>query len=238
VTSPLATAIPVDGLPPGVSAWTTTRAAGSFGLGGADPVGDVMQRWMGLAHELEAQGCHRLASGHQVHATVVAHHEGSWTGWLRQWGVDGHMTTTPGTALAVTIADCTPVFIAHPDGAVAVLHAGWRGTAAGILPIGLDALDAAGFRASACSVHLGPSICGRCYEVGPEVLSAVRGGAASGKGRLDVRAVLAEQARARGVRSLTQSPLCTRCDGDALFSHRAGDAGRQLGIIAIRGVSA
>ena len=80
---------------------------------------------------------------------------------------------------------------------------------------------------------LGPSICGACYEVGPEVLEAVTGTAATAKGLLDVRAILADQANRRGVRDLSISPLCTRHHGDRFFSHRGGDHGRQLVVIAI-----
>jgi copper oxidase (laccase) domain-containing protein len=67
--------------------------------------------------------------------------------------------------------------------------------------------------------------------VGPEVLEAVTGRPAQRKGYLDVRAVLAEQATRAGVRSVSISGWCTRCHNDRFFSHRAGDAGRQLGVI-------
>jgi YfiH family protein len=217
----------------GIRAWTTGRGDASFGFGSTEPVLDVMDRWNALQDALLTLGVTRLASATQVHGAGVARHDGSWRGWLRMRGVDGHMTTVPGTALAVTIADCTPVFLAHPRGAVAALHAGWRGTAAGILSVGLDMLTRAGFPAEECRVHLGPSICGGCYEVGPEVLHAVTGAPAQAKGLLDVRAVLAEQADRLGVRKITIGTECTRCHNDRFFSHRAGDLGRQLGVIAL-----
>jgi hypothetical protein len=222
-------------LAPGVVAWTTGRSAGSYGLGSDESVGDVMARWARLQDELQELGVGRLASAHQTHEAVVARHEPGWQGWLRIRGVDGHFSTVPGTALCVTVADCTPVFVAHPRGAVAALHAGWRGTAARILDVGLDLFEANGFPGAECAVHLGASICERCYEVGPEVLSAIHGRPFAGKGQLDVRAVLAAQARGRGVEDLSVSPYCTRCDQDRFFSHRGGDAGRQLGVIALRG---
>lgn len=231
--TPLDRATVVGGLPTGVRAWTTGREAGSFGLGSDESVGVVMDRWTALLEALAAHGIDRLASATQVHGAQVARHDGDWRGWLRLRGVDGHITTTRGTALAVTVADCTPVFIAHPAGAVAALHAGWRGTAAGILDVGLDALKAAGYPADECVVHLGPAICGACYEVGPEVLCAVTGTPTNAHGLLDVRAVLAEQATRRHVQELTVSVACSRCQNDRFFSHRAGDAGRQLGIIAV-----
>jgi len=231
---PLGSAESVTGMPDGVLAWTTTRADGSYGLGSAEPVGEVMERWTRLQDGLAALRIDRLATGHQVHGATVARQEGGWRGWLRLRDVDGHVTTSPGTALAVTIADCTPVFVAHPGGAIAALHAGWRGTAARILDVGLDALQTLGFPADECIVHLGPSICGPCYEVGPEVLSAVYGKTATEKGQLDVREVLREQAWRRGVNHISSSPACTRCHADRFFSHRGGDPGRQLGLIALQ----
>jgi YfiH family protein len=224
----------VPGLPAGIDAWTTTRQNGSFGLGSDEPVGEVMGRWSALQHDLRLRGVERLASAHQVHGAGVTVHGAGWTGWLRGDGIDGHVTTVPGTALAVTIADCTPVFIAHPRGAIAALHAGWRGTAARIVDAGLDLLASLGFPAAECHVHLGPAICGPCYEVGPEVLTAVTGTTATAKGYLDVRAVLAEQARRRGVPQVDVSPWCTRCHATRFFSHRAGDSGRQIGVLALR----
>lgn len=223
----------VPGLPADIVAWTTTKAMGSFGLGSTEAVSDVMARWDLLQSALAQRGVQRLATAHQVHGADVVIHRDGWRGWLRERGVDGHVTAVAGTALAITIADCTPVFVAHPAGVIAALHAGWRGTAAGILSAGLEAMTALGCPPNECVVHLGPSICGSCYEVGPEVLSAITGRPASGKGYLDVRAVLAEQAKRSGVDQVTVSAACTRCDNTAFFSHRGGDAGRQLGVIAV-----
>lgn len=215
----------------GVLGWTTIVVNGSFGLGSDEPVGVVTDRWAVLQQDLAILGVHRLASAHQVHGTVVSTHTAGWTGWLRQRGVDGHVTTERGTALAVTVADCTPVFIAHERG-IGLLHAGWRGTAAGILKTGLEAMIQLGMAPADCAIHLGPSICAACYEVGPEVLTAVTGLPAVEKGHLDVRAVLAEQAYALGVRNVDVSKCCTRCGEKRYFSHRGGDAGRQLGVLA------
>ncbi len=224
-------AIAAPGMPDGVSAWTTTRAMGSFGLVSDEPVGAVMARWETLQGALLTRGVSRLATASQVHGAEIVAHGGGWRGWLRLRGVDGHISTVAGTALAVTVADCTPVFMAHPRGVIAALHAGWKGTALGILTAGLDAFAALGCPADECVIHLGPSICGRCYEVGPEVLEQVLGRPARAKACLDVRAVLAEQAERRGVRELSVSHHCTRCDAGRFFSHRGGDPGRQLGLI-------
>jgi YfiH family protein len=222
----------------GVTAFTTTRAAGSLGLGSEEPVAAVMARWSWLLGYCRAREAHALASAGQVHGAAVATHWGGWTGWLRGRDLDGHVTSVAGVALAVTVADCTPVFLAHPSGVIGVLHAGWRGTASGMLVAGLTACAALGAPADEVVVHLGPAICGACYEVGPEVVAAVTGRPAHGKGRLDVRAVLAEQASRAGVRTVTVSEWCTRCHAGGFFSHRGGDAGRQVAVILRGGPAA
>ena len=223
---------PVDDFAPfGIRAFTTMRAAGSFGLASSEPVRLVMQRWWQLRQELEP-GCTRLASSTQVHASRVVVHGAGWDGWLRVDAADGHATTERGLALAVSVADCVPVFIAHPEGAVALLHSGWRGTAARIVERGIEALSHRGYSPSELRVHLGPAICGKCYEVGPEVYRQLTGRDSSGKPvRVDLRSLIAEHARGAGVRHVTTTARCTRCDNDRFYSHRAGDEGRQLAVI-------
>lgn len=233
VYSPLQSATEAPFLGDRVRAWTTTQSAGSFGMGSDEAVALVQSRWHALQDDLSALGVHRLAHATQVHGSHLAHHGGSWQGCLRLRGVDGHITDTPGTAMAVTVADCTPVFIAHPRGVVAVLHAGWRGTADGILGAGLAAMKTLWCPADECLVHLGPSICRDCYEVGAEVLTKVHGTRHEAAGQLDVRMKLADQAQRLGVQELSQSPHCTKCDATRYFSHRVGHAGRQLGVIAL-----
>jgi len=215
----------------GIRALTTTRANGSFGLATDESAAQVMSRWRTLREELEPGGA-RLASATQVHGARVVVHDSTWEGWLRVDAADGHVAADRGLALAVTVADCVPVFIAHPSGAVALLHSGWRGTAASIVERGIAALAQRGFSASELRIHLGPSICGNCYEVGPDVFGQLTGGNSSGGSRcVELRSLIADQARAAGVRHLTTSAYCTRCDNDRFYSHRCGDAGRQIAVI-------
>jgi hypothetical protein len=213
----------------GVVAFTTTRQAGTFGTAGRDPVGEVMGRWWSLVDSLRDDSP-RLATARQVHGNRVLVHGLTWEGWLRHDAADGHVAPERGTALAVTIADCVPVFIAHPSGACALLHAGWRGTAGRILDAGVAELRKAGLAAGDLHVHLGPAICGRCYEVGPDVYAQITGKSTSSNTCVDLRAILALQARELGVANVTISERCTRCDNDRFFSHRAGDAGRMLAV--------
>jgi YfiH family protein len=214
----------------GITAFTTTRQVGTFGVMGAEPVSEVMGRWASLRRELLAM-VPRMATAGQVHGARVLVHDGDWRGWLRGDDADGHYSPRRGTAMAVTVADCVPVFIAHPSGAAQVLHSGWRGTVARILDAGLTALADGGHALAEARVHLGPAICGKCYEVSPEVFAKLTGRDPGKPTPVDLRAIIADQARARGVTRITTSPLCTRCDNDRFYSHRAGDHGRQLGVI-------
>jgi hypothetical protein len=217
--------------PFGIRAFTTTRASGSFGLASEEPAAQVMRRWRQLREELRPGGA-RLASATQVHGTKVVIHHAQWDGWLRVDEADGHASSDRGVALVVTVADCVPVFIAHPSGAAAILHSGWRGTASRIIEHGIGALAQRGFAIAELRVHLGPAICGKCYEVGADVFRQLTGRDSSGATtRIDLRSIIADHARAAGVRHITTSAFCTRCDNDRFYSHRAGDVGRQIAVI-------
>jgi YfiH family protein len=214
----------------GVTAFTTGRAAGSYGTQSDEPVREVLARWSSLRSRLAAA---RLATAAQVHGDAILEHDRSWTGWLRGDAADGHLAPTAGTAMAVTVADCVPVFIAHPSGAAAILHSGWRGTAAGITERAVRRLDVLGHRPGELRVHLGPAICGRCYEVSPDVARALTGRDPGRGVAVDLRDLIARRVRELGVLRITTSPYCTRCDNDRFFSHRAGDVGRQVGVLFV-----
>ena len=217
----------------GIRAFTTTREAGSFGLAGDDPVNEVMGRWSAVQRDL-SDTARRLVSIRQVHGTRVVVHTGGWEGWLRNGEADGHIAAEKGTALAVGVADCVPVFIAHPSGVVALLHSGWRGTAARITPEAIQALARYKLPPDELAIHLGPAICGRCYEVSAEVREQLTGQPVTRAGHVDLRSLIAEQASELGAQKITVSEYCTRHDNDRFFSHRAGDKGRQIAVIASR----
>lgn len=214
----------------GVRAFTTTRAAGSFGTTSDEPVREVMARWDALRAALADAGP-RLATARQVHGARVLVHGAGWEGWLRGSDADGHASVERGTAMAVSVADCVPAFLAHPSGACAVLHSGWRGTVARVVEQGIAALAHRGIPTRELHLHLGPSICGRCYEVSPDVHGQLTGRSVDRPTPVDLRLLIADHARAAGLRHVTISDRCTRCDNAMFFSHRAGDAGRQLGVI-------
>jgi len=221
-----------DFAPFGVHAFTTTRAVGNFGTGTDDPVSQVMARWDAIRAIAAERGVRRLATAAQVHGSSILVHAPGWEGWLRGLRADGHVAIARDTATAVTIADCVPVFLAHPSGAVAVLHSGWRGTAARIVEKGIATLvQRGGFPASELHLHCGPAICGECYEVSPDVVRALTGEVVSAPTNVDLRALIAGHARAAGVRKISISPSCTRHHNTRFYSHRAGDKGRQISVV-------
>lgn len=205
---------------------------GDFDLGlfGREPVVDVLSRWRRLR---EATGLPRAVHSLQVHRTTVLVHESDEPGLYVTEGADGHVTARPGILLTVAVADCVPISVVDGERRrVTLLHGGWRGTAAGIVEAGLGRLGGA---PTDLYAHLGPAICGDCYEVGPEVHEALGLPVPEGNTPVDVRAVLARQLRAAGVLAdrITVSEHCTRCD-DPFFSHRGGATGRQMGVLGIR----
>ena len=146
---------------------------------------------------------------------------------------DGQATALADAAALVFVADCLPVTLVG-DGAVAALHGGWRGLAAGIVAEGVAAVRELGARGP-LTAALGPGARGCCYEVGEEVhaaFTAVPGARAGGR-RLDIPAIARHQLVAAGVETIHDSGLCTICGGDELFfSHRrdGGKTGRQAGV--------
>ncbi|HET8955420.1 MAG TPA: polyphenol oxidase family protein [Solirubrobacterales bacterium] len=139
---------------------------------------------------------------------------------------DGHVLREAGTAALVFTADCLPVAIAGPKG-MAMLHAGWRGLAGGILAAGAEAV-------AATSAAIGPGIGPCCYEVGDEVLESFAPlGEGVAKGRmLDLAEVARRQLAAAGVARVESAGLCTSCEAELFFSHRRdeGCTGRQGGV--------
>ncbi|OLB06613.1 MAG: hypothetical protein AUH06_07430 [Gemmatimonadetes bacterium 13_2_20CM_69_27] len=226
----------------GVVAGITTRGSGrgfSLGLWSEENVGQVMTRWRALRAAFQP-AFPAVVLSHQIHGTAVQWHRAGQPGWLILDGVDGHATRTPGVLLTVTVADCVPVYLVAPHKrVVALLHAGWRGTAGGMLERGVAAVRREAFvMAEDIVMHCGVGICGACYEVGSEVLAQLTPGrATAATGHVDLRAVLVRQAAELGVREVSVSPWCSAHDRAHFFSHR-GSGGRDGRMIAYLGVPA
>jgi YfiH family protein len=160
-------------------------------------------------------------------ATVHRAHPG-----LRGEPGDGLWTDEPGVPMLKLTADCVPVAIARTEGkpALALLHAGWRGLAEGIVAAGVAELNGGPLAAA-----VGPAIGPCCYEVGPEVAGLFDADLVRGR-NLDLWAASERALRTAGVRHVQRFDLCTACNPELFFSHRrdAGRTGRQgvIGLVA------
>lgn len=173
---------------------------------------------------------------HQVHGNevVTVAEPGARAGA----NADAAVTRAVGAALAIHTADCAPVALVADEGVVAVVHAGWRGLAAGIVEGAAEAVRrAGGVRLRAV---VGPCIHHCCYEFGAADLDhlaarygeEVRATTAAGRPALDLAAAVASALAAAGVELAAASPACTACGGLPLFSHRArGDTARQAMVV-------
>jgi YfiH family protein len=161
-----------------------------------------------------AAGAGRLLQGRQAHGVrVVVDGQG-----IEE--ADGQVTSAPGVAAIVLVADCLPVALAGPE-RVGVVHAGWRGLADGVVEEGVAAVGAV-------AAAIGPGIGPCCYEVGDD-LRAVFG---TTEPTLDLKAIARARLEAAGVREIHDCGLCTSCDAERFFSHRRdrGITGRQAGL--------
>ncbi len=257
-----------DGLPRlesdfarGLVAAVTTREL-DFGRHTDSPARDVSDAHRVLL-QWAASGFDLVVGGSQVHGTRLFHADGvrvperggrQAPATARVAGYDGFLASRSGILLTVGIADCVPAFLAAPDrGAVALLHAGWRGVAGEIVPLAITALERElGVPAGEIRAWWGPAIGPCCYPVGREVVEALAATAAGGRreawletdaaaARVDLRAALTLQAEAAGVPpdAISSSPLCTACD-PRLHSYRRarGGGGRMLAVAGYPGEAA
>jgi YfiH family protein len=159
---------------------------------------------------------------------------------------DAQITRLRGVAIAVQVADCFPVLVADPaGGAIAAVHAGWRGTAERIVSKAVSAMQSAfGSNPRELLVAVGPGIRACCFEVGPEVLDVFRRNFPGMKlppeirrrsANLDLAAAIRLQLEEAGVPNgkVFDVELCTRCGSDEFFSYRreGGRSGRMMGVI-------
>lgn len=182
----------------------------------------------------------KLAMVGQVHGSEIFHaHEPGLT-----VGFDAVMTDTAGLLVAISAADCTPILIFDKkNGAVAAVHAGWRGTVAGIVNQTLAQMQAVfGSRASDCFAFVGVCISEKNFEVGEEVAAHFsdehrRWDAVRGKFFVNLKSANRAQLLDFGVPSaqIEVSDFCTVERNDLFFSHRkdGGTTGRMLAAIGI-----
>ncbi len=204
---------------------------------------------------IAAGGFGPLAEVHQVHGATVVSADSAGA------EADALFCAGPGVAVAVRTADCAPVLLAALDhrgqpGAVAAVHAGWRGACSGVVEAAVGALVAAGFEPSRMRAAIGPAIGPERFEVGPEVVAAAElhldGDAGPGRfsvglarpgpgGRphLDLPELVRRCLLRAGLEPGNVDALgrCTASDPDLFFSHRrdGGRTGRHLAAIELLG---
>lgn len=240
-------------LPGGGRALFTTRAAGNLSV----VTGHGHEH--GLRHReriCEQRGLRWMCSSEQVHGARVhvIDRVAAAGGTPMPIKADAHVTQLSGVGAAVFTADCLPVALgctsisdddASPpgegEGAVAIVHAGWRGLAAGVieetvhalgrLPLSRSgAMRGPGARGREIVAIVGPGAGVCCYEVGEEVHAAFAGAHRHGR-HLDLRAIAHERLAAAGVSDIRHVHACTICD-ERFFSYRreGARAGRQAGV--------
>lgn len=175
-------------------------------------------------------GAGQLLLLRQVHGATVV--RAPWSGAPE---ADAALADEPGDLLGIVTADCLPVLLVDPERrAVAAAHAGWRGTAARVVPRAVEALVAAGSRPEELLAAAGPGIGPCCYEVGEELLEVFGPSGEAffrpgprGRPHLDVRAANVHQLRQAGLRPerIHHVTDCTACRADLYYSYRRDGAG-------------
>jgi YfiH family protein len=239
-------------LPEGGRALFTSRAHGNLSSVGGEQSEHGLRSREQLRKMLGLRG---FVRGYQVHGTVVGRvfADGSRPGLPNvldrldgappglpnaldrldgaqppSFQADGHAIAAPTVGAMVLCADCIPVVLGA-QGAVASVHARWRGLAAGVLEQGVRALREVGAQGEVVAL-VGPCAGACCYEVGDEVHAAFGGAHRNGR-RIDLRTLAHERLLAAGVAEVRDASACTICD-ERFFSHRreGARAGRQAGV--------
>jgi YfiH family protein len=203
---------------PYVVAFTTreggvsTGAFSSLNLGSrADDAARITENRRRVCEELGLDP-ERLAVNRQRHTATVNR---ASAGETEEIG-DALWTEQADLPLLALAADCVPIAVARTRGApaLAVVHAGWRGLAAGVVASAVGALGP-----GETAAIIGPSIGACCYEVGPEVAKQFEADLMVGR-HLDLWTAAERALRDAGVGSVERLDVCTRCNHDRFFSHR------------------
>ena len=211
---------------------------GGFNLGGhvGDDPSVVEGNRLALAHELGVSRDHLLFM-RQVHGTKVVEVQGPWSSEVPE--CDGIVTRATELALAVLVADCVPVLLHDAAaGVIGAVHAGRPGMTDGIVAEAVSLMRRLGARN--VSAVVGPSVCGRCYEVPRELVDAAARTSPvsetrswSGTPAIDVAAGVVDQLVGAGV-TVEWVGGCTR-EQDELYSYRRDrQTGRFAGVVLLR----
>lgn len=222
----------------GLVAGFTTKAQGSM-AGSHHPLDEQAANRTALAHRLGFDAVTRVK---QVHGRDVVRVSGPSDPWPI---ADAMWTDASGVLLGIAAADCVPVLVVDPEGAIGGAHAGWQGTTLGVARGLVDALVAGGAKRERLVASIGPSIGPCCYTIDEDraqVISDRVGDAAlvrdGGRVAFDLWRANAAQLRDAGVARIEVAAICTRSGGAPLWSYRArgadGKYGTQLGFVGRR----
>ncbi len=233
-TTPAAVQVPELADEPGFTHGFSTVALGSVGLKHATDREAVLSSRQAFLSTLGLDGA-RLTMIGSVHGNDVARVDDPVPSID---DVDALVTDRPGVTLFATYADCYPIVLWDPEKRVAgLVHAGWRGTAAGVARAAVAFMRDT-FGCEFVRAGIGPGICGRCYEVGEEVAGKfdarfVNPGA-GGKWLLDLAAANAAQLQEAGAKAVYDIGMCTK-ESYLFPSHRRHPDGTRFGaIVALR----
>jgi YfiH family protein len=189
----------------------------------------------------------RVSQVHGRKVLVIDRERSPWRS-MEVHEADAIVSTDPSLAIAVRVADCVPILIADTSHrVVAAVHAGWRGTCAGVASATIEAIDELGIPASNLVATIGPSMGGCCYQVDDKVRTtflsmtpdAVEWFSEDGPGhwKLDLWKANRDQLEAAGVApdSIQVMGVCTKHNNDVCWSYRGdgSNAGRMVAAIRL-----
>ena len=222
----------------------------NVGFGSDDTAEDVAENRRRALSALE--GATALNTVYQVHGKDVERVTNAWDP-ADSPQADAMVTGTPGIAIGVLSADCTPVLFASEDGAiVGAAHAGWRGAVGGILGATVAAMEQMGADRKRIHAAVGPTITQRSYEVGPEFPAPFlaenqnnarffRPSTRAGHHMFDLPGYVEAQLMSLGLAEIDVLPHDTCAEEDLFFSYRRAthrgetDYGRGLSAILVTG---
>lgn len=221
--SPLGSIVVPPSVPPGFAVMATTRDyPGRI-------VADELTRFIHGRFGLETS----LSTCLQIHSATVVR-AAREPAWRECDSCDALWSSEKGVTLGIKVADCLPVSLIDAEhGVIANVHSGWRGAVQRIVAA---ALDAAPLDPASTSAYLGPSIRACCFEVGEEVAAQFEERfveRSRAKPHVDLIAFTIDLLRSHGITNISDSELCTRCEGSRFHSYRRDGAGKGRNLVLV-----